>query len=121
MKQTPFGEFAKKNGMWEAFIEVEDPEFEDGEIRVAVADVQGEPNPQLLSFIPYIIANLPTLEQTARKAVSKLTAEHYLESVSDSNAPADFSLDFSYSEGDWCEAVCVGMKDGKVTDWYSGD
>lgn len=119
-KVTPLCEFVKINGKWEGLIEVEDPEFEEGGICLIIGDVEGEPNAQVLNFIPYVITHLPMLEQAARKGVSKLTAEHVLAYVSDFNPEADFSLNFC-EERNWGEMVCVDIKNGKVTDWWSWD
>ena len=116
--QTPYGEFVKHSGekTWEGFVEIGDTE-----VQVLADDTDGQPNPELLKWLPFISEHLVRLEDTAREAVPQLSPQHFFGLVTESNEGSDFSLGFNYSEENWGETVYVDFKDGAVTGWSSAD
>ena len=116
--QTSYGEFVKQNGadMWEGFIEIGDTEAQ-----VLTNDTNGQPNPELLNWLPFISENLVQLENKARKIVPQLSVEYFFGVVTESNEGSDFSLGFNYDMENWGETVYVDFKNGAVAGWSSAD
>jgi hypothetical protein len=113
--QTAFGEFVQEASYWKGAVDVA-----DRPISITAADVDGQPNPALLSILPTILADIHSLERTAREHVDVLTSRHELDGITDGES-VDFALSFAFDNEHWGESVFVEFKDATVVSWNSAD
>jgi hypothetical protein len=121
---TSWGQMVRLNetdDQWQGATEINGCDFD-----IFVNNVNGAPNPHFLTLLPAVIQQLPDLEQKARQAVSRISSNHQLGSISDvwpysHREKMDYALGFDYDDENWGETVFVEFKDQAVVSWSSAD